>query len=354
MKQIKGRGYIYVKQPKSFYDAEEHCKTEYGTHLATITRFIDIDNANSMLKDENVWIGQYSNNKYQIWLDGTEFVQDATNFELDIDLYSSNCRSLQIDGYIGNSNECDELLPFLCNREIKTREYIVVKQTMTYMESQEYCLENYATDLATVITAQELSDIIGLIGMESDGAWIGLKKMYDNHQNEWEWIDNTQCIEFNGDCTQFWDIIEPIHDCAYVSKVNGRIHSKLCMERMEYFVCNKPLKYYEVETNGNVIVTDKEIIVRDELDEIIENLERKNGVSIISDGDIWHGESIKYDESAKHPYNATYRMPTDWVPIFVYIVIGAFIFCGCMYCCAVIIFLFNPNSTKINQQRYSV
>eukprot|EP01083_Nonionella_stella_P317060 1152785_1 len=344
----KARGYIYIHSAKTFTDAEEHCKNRYGTHLATITRSRDLQNALQLAENNNIWIGLYRTDEYDLWLDGTAYVEQDINPLASHNIYS-NCATLNVDhAYITSDIPCHIMLPFLCNKRRKTREYILHKLRKTYIEAQQVCVETHGTDLATVITEEEFSDVMRFIP-QSQGAWIGLKKLYRNHVYNWGWIDGTLCTESQV-CVPYWQrdgvVDEPVYECGWLWQ-HGRARTAKCTHQMDYFLCNKPRIYYEIEKEGNVITTDKEIVM-------IPNVVNINANENAKSRELWHGKTLYYLHP-EQPYDSMYRMPANWVVIAGYIGIGVLVFTVILYCVMYCVLLTQPLPIKtLERRQYSV
>ena len=320
-------------------DAEQHCN-RFGTHLATITTIDDLHNGLEYIIDSNAWIGLYDNN---IWLDGTELNINDTLDHYDLK-YDSKCKSLQIiNGHIGNKNNCEQSLPFLCDKHPKSRQYRLIQQSSTLIEAQRYCLDSFGTDLATISNPLELSEVLRIIPLYQS-AWIGLKKEFIDSKQEWKWIDQSQC----DNCDEYWSEHEPIHDCSYLSQINNAIKTAKCTDKLDYFLCNKRSKHYILEQSGNLIVSDKQILYITDSDNNYEYETDPMFKSMASAADVWHNGRILYYPHANEPYESIYKFPQEWILFVSYIALVMFIVCGFSYC-LLCIFLNTPKLSLLNQ-----
>lgn len=255
----KVRSYVYVKEAKSYKDAEKYCQETYQTHLATITSKQDINNALSKIlkSNKNVWVGLYNYQNDNIWLDGTEVVVDDVIDFVELQPDGSNCRSFEYnDSYIRDNDGCNELLPFVCNKRARPREYILGEETdKTFVEAQEICRTKYGTGLATVITEEEFSDAMYLLPYFEVG-WIGLAK--DDRDQQYKWLDGSECSVDNTECVPYWnehDPNEPNYDCVMLWQ-NGRAKSRECEKSALYYLCNKPMKSIEIVSQEPDVKTE--------------------------------------------------------------------------------------------------
>ena len=219
----------------------------------------DMNNALSKIfkSNKNVWVGLYQSEGENVWLDGTEYVKDDSTELVELKQDGSNCRSFEYNNsYIGDSDKCDNLLPFLCNKRVKPREYILGEETdKTFDEAEEICKSKYGTGLATVITEEEFSDVMFLLPYFEVG-WIGLKR--NNKEQGYKWSDGSECSVNNNECIPYWnehDPNEPNYDCAMLWQ-NGRAKSRECDKTALYFLCNKPVTSVVVLDEANKIKTE--------------------------------------------------------------------------------------------------
>eukprot|EP00484_Ammonia_sp_Unknown_P012076 CAMPEP_0197072988 /NCGR_PEP_ID=MMETSP1384-20130603/210372_1 /TAXON_ID=29189 /ORGANISM="Ammonia sp." /LENGTH=898 /DNA_ID=CAMNT_0042511813 /DNA_START=85 /DNA_END=2782 /DNA_ORIENTATION=+ len=246
----KVRGYYYVTQTMTHSDAEQYCQSQYGTHLATVQTY-DVSNMKSAIPSAfnsiNFWVGLVESNLTDtgnIWLDGTE--HDTRNELVQLQAISA-CRSVDLAQHIiVDTDLCNATLPFLCNKRVKAREYLFHQQDITQAEAQSFCESEYGTDLATVTTEEELSEILRLTPI-ANSVWIGLRQM----NGTLAWTDGTDCaLDRNQTdlCVQFmWSRLnQPVFnessagDACVVLSDDGLLAAVPCDEQWHGFVCNVP------------------------------------------------------------------------------------------------------------------
>ena len=185
----------YVSYSKSFQDAREYCKVIFGTDLASIVDDDDRNEAISIIPGgiDDVWIGLYSRSeggKFR-FTNGDECPMTDSVFRcVDFWSYKLNENTEERPRCIGDSEGgtqcatfdasqnsvdndigCQELKPFLCEARVNTPsyngEYVYVPartpNQWTFMDAQAHCESEYGTDLATVLTQDDLTAVENVI-----------------------------------------------------------------------------------------------------------------------------------------------------------------------------------------------
>eukprot|EP01084_Bolivina_argentea_P248177 415115_1 len=230
---ISGRDYIYVSTPMTIESAESYCLSTYNKHLATIITELDMVNAISTVNgSDSPWIGLHSVNKIG-WFEyfdnvncpvysmpygaclSKEFWLEGKPRQCGSELHcASDCITLytQYDGHgkINNDIECETLQSFLCDAPDPTRQYIDTGHIGTWDEAYNYCLNHGG--LASFVTEDDLKNLEEIVDATgSEFAWIGLvqRSNEQNNDEDWYWLDNTECTVTTDLCTDLWSPGEP-------------------------------------------------------------------------------------------------------------------------------------------------
>ena len=232
--------YIGVSSGLSWSDAESHCLSNYGTHLATWRNKQEFEclyqSAYSLTSDLNIWIGlyEYSTNNWIFIENGDEPVY--TQWNPGQPSGDEGCGEFENSGGESslNDHDCKFSLPFICNN----RRYIGVEIKMTWQDAQSYCQTNYHTSLATLMTSEQITNArsaatVAGIGT-SESFWCGFNDI--NNEGTWEWQDSTPTNGYDN-----WSTNEPNNsggnqNCAQVYS-NGEWDDDYCANT-RYFVCN--------------------------------------------------------------------------------------------------------------------
>eukprot|EP01084_Bolivina_argentea_P248165 415094_1 len=221
---VNEREYVYVSTPMSLNEAAAYCVSTYNQHLATIITENDMINAVSTIITENVsdvaWIGMRSVHKSG-WFEYFDDVECPPETEpygscLGKEFWAegkpvgccNKCVTLyaqsNASGQINNDIECEETQPFLCNAPV--RKYTNTGLTGNWDEAYNYCLNRGG--LASFQNERDLKNLEKVIDeTNSDYAWIGLVQHSD--EQNWYWMDDTECTLTNDLCTDLWSDGEP-------------------------------------------------------------------------------------------------------------------------------------------------
>ncbi|MGH0128677.1 UNVERIFIED_CONTAM: hypothetical protein FKN15_064879 [Acipenser sinensis] len=181
------RKYHFVKDEKSWFDAQSYCREKH-TDLATIESQEETEKVlNISAGFTDAWIGLYYDKENWQWSNGdnVSYYNWAS---------SLNCTSVNSDGEWVDSDCNKTTYSFICYNE--TREsYILIDHPKTWYEAQQYCRENY-TDLVSIKNNDEDKKI----KEEAKGSavWIGL------FNNPWKWSHKGEYSSFHN-----WNKGEP-------------------------------------------------------------------------------------------------------------------------------------------------
>ncbi|XP_054707984.1 C-type mannose receptor 2-like [Uloborus diversus] len=251
----------FVKERKTWTDAEEYCKTEYTGHLITLRdktydMFIDY-----MLKDitDDIWIGiQLKDSNTQRWSSGWLVVYNGWR----------RSRRKYLEGTcatrngIGNwTNEpCTRKFPFVC--EISSDQplvltpvandtvcpegeedlqdlggnfcyYFYTKTEVTWHEANFMCMQKGST-LASIHSKEEAEMLNHFVLFTREWLHIGLYRDAAEGNN-FVWADRSP-FDF-----QYWDANEPnsdLENCGCLSGTTMRFHNILCDRKLHGFICS--------------------------------------------------------------------------------------------------------------------
>jgi len=146
-------------------------------------------------------------------VDGAETAVDTLESEMDtvqsdVDAVESNIDAVEVR--LEAVEDFDE-----------QRSFVVVEDSLTWTEANDYCRDTYGTSLATIRNDYDAETLLGL--RQELGAyhmWIGLNDM--NEEGEWQWVSGYPC---EGECDQleWWNVNEPNdhgknEDCGHIKK----------------------------------------------------------------------------------------------------------------------------------------
>ena len=126
-----------------------------------------------------------------------------------------------------------------------SREYIYVREYLSWFEAMDYCSSNYNTYLATIISDNDMDKAFQTIenrAIDNDQlAWIGLEDI--DSDLHWKWGDSTKCkLSSSPLCTNYWSTNTVMTgDCVLLSidPNNPGFIATSCYDRRG-FLCNAP------------------------------------------------------------------------------------------------------------------
>ncbi|XP_029023473.2 macrophage mannose receptor 1-like [Betta splendens] len=179
-----GREYYYMSMKMKWTEAQRYCRERF-TDLATVENDYDNQRLLTLAQDGkangSIWIGLRDDNTIWKWsMEGKDFEFATVAKFLTWQSGQPNnkygnqfCVVLYTSQKI-NDLACGELHPFICYKDNSTRNYILVKQKLTWPEAQAYCREHYR-DLVSIHSQDENNNILSnLTASGLANAWIGL------------------------------------------------------------------------------------------------------------------------------------------------------------------------------------
>ncbi|KAI4880214.1 hypothetical protein NFI96_018741 [Prochilodus magdalenae] len=179
------RYYYFVNERKTWPEAQAYCRENY-TDLATVENMEEMVRLKAAIDptyNGALWIGlQRSSPRRWGWSSGevVQYINWTAGEPNGMDNDGLCTAKRAYSGWVDSN--CTDLLEFVCSMETNsTKQFIHVRNPVTWRKAQAYCRANY-TDLATVHNVQEQEQLTDLLGSVQH-AWIGL--FFDN----WKWSD---------------------------------------------------------------------------------------------------------------------------------------------------------------------
>ena len=244
---------VHYHEPLTWYDADNYCKYQYNTSLASIhsseeneqARILcdsiaeypylcyiglnDFENERNTSKNGWVW-NDGSDYNYQNWYPSQP--ENPNEDCVDIHPHDGKWSST------GGSTGCWYKRYFLCNLPIiePSENYIVGLIKMSWNDANNYCQSEYGTTLASIHTAEENEEAWGLCDRiskhEDDLCFIGLNDI--DNEKAWLWSDNSVYIYEN------WADDQPNdgygEDCTMM-RING--WNDYSCDNAGWFLCNR-------------------------------------------------------------------------------------------------------------------
>ncbi|MGH0114539.1 UNVERIFIED_CONTAM: hypothetical protein FKN15_020450, partial [Acipenser sinensis] len=188
--------YILIDQPKTWYEAQQYCRTNY-TDLVSIKNNDEDKKIKEKANGNPVWIGLFNNpwkwshkgeySSFHNWDKGEP--NSAVN-NICVEMYGTDNK----ERGKWNDARCSDISPFLCYNEsckdASCTKYHFVETVMNWSAAQTYCRDKY-TDLATVHSQEEAKQLDNF--NISTSAWIG---MYLDGNENWQW-SNGDDVTYN-------------------------------------------------------------------------------------------------------------------------------------------------------------
>ena len=204
-------------QQKTWHDAQNECRSTYGTHLARIDNAAENEYARQLCKDRGqqfCWIGMRhagkNANEYTFQWEDAHIHGYWENFDEGRPVFSKNQELVVVilGAYPGKSGEWWDVsmlfghamkLYFFCERIDST--FILIKQSKTWHDANNYCKSTYGTRLARIYNRIDNDKAYNLCnGAGQWGCWIGLRHAGSEYSTEYnfEWIENNLWTNFKG------------------------------------------------------------------------------------------------------------------------------------------------------------
>ena len=189
--------YIGVPMKKTWFMAQQFCREQYGTNLASIMTKDELNELRHVCDEVagygHCWIGL--RRPFGTWQDGkpalyTNFGPNGVNNLHDEPVNCIEILSIN-DNKQWNAQLCTVRRPFICEipRKRTRGKFIAVGKTMSWESAENYCQQTYNTDLATIETKKENRLAMNLcrdISSDMHHCWIGLIKPFKI------WTDGTK------------------------------------------------------------------------------------------------------------------------------------------------------------------
>ncbi|KAK6470010.1 macrophage mannose receptor 1-like isoform X1, partial [Huso huso] len=185
--------YILIDQPKTWYEAQQYCRTNY-TDLVSIKNNDADKKIKKKANGKTVWIGLFNNpwkwshkGEYSSFRNWDKGEPNSVGNNICVEMYGKR------DKERGKWNDagCHFASPFFCYNESCTdascTKYHFVATAMNWSSAQTYCRDKY-TDLATVHSQEEAKQLLGILNMDTN-AWIG---MYHDVSENWQWSNGDE------------------------------------------------------------------------------------------------------------------------------------------------------------------
>ncbi|KAK1155009.1 macrophage mannose receptor 1-like isoform X1, partial [Acipenser oxyrinchus oxyrinchus] len=195
------RKYHFVNDKKSWFDAQRYCREKH-TDLATIESQEEADNLSNTedtYGKTEAWIGLYRDVKQNWqWSNRDSVINNNLEAEHNIikksDITKKFC--VEVDNHGKWTNEhCSKKNSFMCYKGKPDKSYILINQSKTWYEVQQYCRKNYI-DLVSIKNNDEDKKIKEKVN--GNPVWIGL------FNNPWKWSHKGEYSSFHN-----WDKGEP-------------------------------------------------------------------------------------------------------------------------------------------------
>ena len=125
LRQFEGRCYVWIGEPKSWWEAERHCR-HMGGHIASITSDSIHVNLRQMMEDnrqDGIWIGATYNTAEEKWgwsdCENFHFTQWQGNQPDNLtktNIQGEQCLELAYLGW--NDQDCTKTSPFVCSKKM--------------------------------------------------------------------------------------------------------------------------------------------------------------------------------------------------------------------------------------------
>ncbi|XP_058866605.1 macrophage mannose receptor 1-like [Acipenser ruthenus] len=225
--------YILIDQPKTWYEAQKYCRTNY-TDLVSIKNNDEDKKIKEKANGTAVWIGLF-NNPWK-WSHKGEY-SSFHNWNKGEPNNVGNNICVEMYGAADKERES-------C-KEASCPKYHFEKTVMNWSAAQTHCRDKY-TDLATVHSQEEAKQLLDILNM-STNAWIG---MYRDVSENWQWSNgdevtyNTRRAKlFCATVSQDGDWTDSVcHDTKHFMCYNS---SKETSER--YILIEQPKTWYEAQ-----------------------------------------------------------------------------------------------------------
>ncbi|KAK6466248.1 C-type mannose receptor 2-like, partial [Huso huso] len=177
------RKYHFVKDRKSWFDAQSYCREKH-TDLATIESQEETEKLNISAGFTDAWIGLYYDKENWQWSNG-----DNVSYYNWKSILS--CTSVDSNGEWVDSDCNNTKYSFICYNEsckdASCTKYHFVATAMNWSTAQTHCRDKY-TDLATVHSQEEVKQLLDILNMDTN-AWIG---MYRDVSENWQWSNGDE------------------------------------------------------------------------------------------------------------------------------------------------------------------
>ncbi|MGH0137945.1 UNVERIFIED_CONTAM: hypothetical protein FKN15_030372 [Acipenser sinensis] len=290
------RKYHFVKDEKSWFDAQSYCREKH-TDLATIESQEETEKVlNISAGFTDAWIGLYYDKENWQWSNG----DNVSYYNWTSSL---NCTSVDSKGEWVDSDCNKTTYSFICYNGICAvaaghfRKYHFVKDEKSWFDAQSYCREKH-TDLATIESQEETEKVLNISAGFTD-AWIGL--YYD--KENWQWS--------NGDNVSYYNWASSLN-CTSVnsdgewvdSDCNKTTYSFICYNetRESYILIDHPKTWYEAQQYCRENYTDLVSIKNNDEDKKIKEEAKGSAVWIGLFNNPWKW-SHKGEYSSFHNWN---------------------------------------------------
>eukprot|EP01084_Bolivina_argentea_P124017 219763_1 len=267
---ISGKSYIAICDgvDRTWYQANEYCNNHYNATLATIITPTDAQSALDTISasnkpDSRFWIAlnDIKNEGDWVYANGFDCQGNCDALDIWVDNEPNNAGGAENCGIIidGSRNINNMINDIPCNYSVagigkdtinilcNTPYEIITKVKLNWNKANEYCNNNFGTELATIYNDENAYSILQLINA-SNYISIGITHFFigltdKNNESTFVYING-----YNGEPYPYWRNGEPNNyenneDCVEIigfSDIFDMFNDISC-NREEAFICNPPI-----------------------------------------------------------------------------------------------------------------
>eukprot|EP00094_Tigriopus_californicus_P000452 TCALIF_00439-PB protein Name:"Similar to MRC1 Macrophage mannose receptor 1 (Homo sapiens)" AED:0.06 eAED:0.07 QI:7/0.88/0.83/1/0.74/0.69/36/84/3089 len=254
-----GNCYLYVKEEKSWNDAEQYCQ-EQNAHLASVENLAENSYLVNFMAAQHTWIGlsNVGHHEEMAWSDGWPTKYDNWGNDLNIGEDMDLCGQYNNTDGKWFATACDEKLSFACKYSEKVPptlgpfgecpenwEDLPGPFCYNFLQDSElgvpfsealFQCQKQGGDLLSIGDAEENERIQKFVQDLKRDIWIGLVDVGDG---DWKWSDNSAFVYTNWAPDEPNDVSE---ECAMMFHDNGQWNDFNCNTYELGYVCKRDKK----------------------------------------------------------------------------------------------------------------